>query len=99
MAEIIAAVILRSSDGFTKFVPATAAVLAFAAAFYQVSLALIYLPVSTVYPIWAGGGTAGVALAGVLLLNERGHILKWLGIACVVTGIVLLNFASTATGP
>jgi small multidrug resistance pump len=98
IAEIIAATMLRSSDGFTKLLPTAAALGAFGAAFYLVSLALVHLPVSTVYPIWAGGGTAGVALVGVLLLKERGHLLKGIGVGCVVAGIVLLNLASAAAG-
>lgn len=93
IAEVTAAIMLRASNGFEKFVPAITALAAFAAAFYLVSLALVQLPVSTVYPVWAGGGTAGVALVGVLFLAERPHLLKGIGVACVVTGIVLLNLA------
>ncbi len=96
VAEITAAIMLRFSDGFARLAPGLAALGAFGAAFYLVSLALVHLPVSTVYPIWAGGGTAGVALIGVLLLKERAHILKGVGVACVVAGIVILNIASTA---
>jgi len=95
VAEVSAAVLLRSSDGFTKRLPTIGALIAFGTAFYLVSVALIQLPVSTVYPIWAGGGTAGVAIVGVLLLKERAHVFKALGVACVVAGIVLLNVAST----
>lgn len=91
IAEITAAMMLRASQGFEKLVPAVCALAAFGAAFYLVSLALIDLPVSTVYPVWAGGGTAGVALVGVALLEERTHLLKGIGVGCVVIGIVLLN--------
>ena len=95
IAEITAAIMLRTSDGFTKRLPAMAALLAFGTAFYLVSRALVDLPVSTVYPIWAGGGTAGVAVIGVVLFKERAHILKAVGVASVVAGIVVLNLTST----
>ena len=95
IAEITAALMLRASDGFKKIAPTAAALGAFGAAFYLVSLALVNLPVSTVYPVWAGGGTAGVALLGVLLLGERAHVLKGAGVAFVVAGIVILNIASS----
>jgi small multidrug resistance pump len=49
---------------------------------------------SIVYPVWAGGGTAGVALVGMAALGERGGLLKVSGIALVVAGIVLLNVAA-----
>jgi small multidrug resistance pump len=97
-AEIAAAIMLRASEGFRKFLPAVGALLAFASAFYLVSLALVELPVSTVYPVWAGGGTAGVALVGVFLLGERAHALKGIGVALVVAGIVVLNVASGSGG-
>ena len=93
IAEITAAVMLRASQGFEKLVPAVSALIAFGTAFYLVSVALIDLPVSTVYPVWAGGGTAGVALVGVAFPGEHRHLLKGIGVGCVVIGIVLLNLA------
>lgn len=98
VAEIAAALSLRFSNGFTKPLPTVLALVAFGTAFYAISLALVHLPVSTVYPIWAGGGTAGVALLGVLVLREKASLEKGLGIVLVVTGIVLLNITSAA-GP
>lgn len=93
IAEITAAICLRSSDGFTKLLPTIAALAAFGLAFYLISLALIELPISTAYPVWAGGGTAGVALVGVLALGEKASVIKGLGVILVVFGIVLLNIA------
>lgn len=98
VAEVTAAIMLRSSEGFRRLVPTVLAFAAFGSAFYLVSLALLNLPVSTVYPVWAGGGTAGVALVGVLWLGERAHLVKGIGVALVVAGIVVLNLASTGKG-
>ena len=98
VAEIAAALGLRFSDGFTKPVPTVFSLAAFGSAFYLISLSLVHLPVSTVYPVWAGGGTAGVALVGVLMLKERAGIWKGIGIALVVAGIVALNAATGTQG-
>lgn len=94
VAEIIAALGLRFSDGFTRPLPTVLALIAFGSAFYLVSLSLVNLPISTVYPVWAGGGTAGVALVGVLILKEQASVLKGLGVSLVVVGIVTLNISS-----
>jgi len=94
MAEITAALALRFSHGFSKPWPTLLALSAFASAFYAISLALISLPVSTVYPVWAGGGTAGVAFLGVVALHEKNNIWKTTGVAMVIAGIVILNLAS-----
>jgi len=95
IAEIAAAFSLRYSNGFTKPLPTFFALFSFASAFYLISLALLKLPVSSVYPVWAGGGTAGVALLGIIILKEQKNVWKLMGITMVVTGIVILNIAST----
>ena len=94
IAEVVAAFALRFSLGFSKPWPTLLALGAFSSAFYAVSLALVLLPVSVVYPVWAGGGTAGVALLGVVILHEKASIQKGLGIVLVVVGIVILNISS-----
>lgn len=98
MSEIAAALFLRYSNGFTKPLPTIFSLISFASAFYFVSLALVQLPVSTVYPVWAGGGTAGVAFLGILILKEQKNSIKLIGITMVVAGIVILNMASTGSG-
>lgn len=96
VAETVAALALRASDGFTRPLPALFATASFACAFYLTSLALVELPVSLVYPVWAGGGTAGAATAALWLYGERAGVRRMLGVAAVVAGIVVLNFASPA---
>jgi small multidrug resistance pump len=95
VAEVAAALGLRYSNGFTKPLPTGFALVAFGAAFYFISKSLVYLPVSTVYPVWAGGGTAGVALVGILMLKERAGVWKIFGILLVAAGIVALNYTPT----
>lgn len=95
VAEAAAALGLRQSNGFSRPVWACFALLAFALAFYLVSRALLSLPMSVVYPVWAGGGTATVAIIGVAWLGERASASKGIGVALVVAGIVLLNLTSS----
>lgn len=92
--EIAGTIGLRFSHGFTELVPTILALVAFALALYLVSQVMKDLPVSIAYPIWAGGGTAGVALLGVLVLNENINITKILGILMVMAGVILINITS-----
>ncbi len=94
----LTAIGLRFSHGFSKPLPTILALLTFGSAFYFISLALVSLPVSTVYPIWVGGGTAGVALLGVLALHEKAELWKGAGVVMVVAGIIVLNVGSTGHG-
>lgn len=92
--EITGAIGLRFSQGFTAMLPTVLALTAFALALYLVSHVMKELPVSVAYPIWAGGGTAGVALIGIAALGETLTGLKALGIGLVMLGVVLVNTVS-----
>ena len=92
--EIAGALALRFSAGFSRLAPTLFALASFALALYLVSRVMRSLPVSIAYPIWAGGGTAGVALLGVLALGEPVTGLKVLGVGLVMAGVVLVNLVS-----
>lgn len=94
LGEISGAISLRFSEGFTQLFPTAVALASFALALYLVSRVMRTLPVSVAYPVWAGVGTAGVTLIGVLELGESLGALKGLGVVLVVAGVVILNIAS-----
>lgn len=94
-AEILAALAMRFSEGFTKPLFVVLTFLSFWLSLYLGSLALLDLPISIVYPIWAGGGTAGVGLVGILALKESAGATKILAIGLVVAGTVILNISTT----
>lgn len=92
--EIAGAIGLRFSEGFTLMLPTVVALAAFAAALFLVSRVMKTLPVSIAYPVWAGGGTAGVALIGILALGEELNAAKAIGVVLVVVGVVIVNMVS-----
>ena len=49
---------------------------------------LDYLPVSLVYPAYAGAGFAMIAVAGNMLFNEELGFNQWIGVALIFAGIV-----------
>jgi len=95
--ETAGAIGLRFSEGFTLMLPTLAALVAFALALYLVSRIMKKLPVSVAYPIWAGGGTAGVALIGVVVLGEELNAAKATGVVLVVVGVVIMNMVTEKT--
>lgn len=92
--EISGAIGLRFSEGFTLMIPTVVAMLSFTLALFLVSRVMKKLPVSVAYPVWAGGGTAGVALLGVIALNENINLMKIIGILFVISGVILINITS-----
>jgi len=92
--EIAGVICLRFSEGFTLLLPTVAAILSFTLALFLVSKVMKKLPVSIAYPVWAGGGTAGVALLGIIVLNESADLMKALGIVIIMAGVILINITS-----
>jgi len=94
VAEIAGVLGLRFSEGYTRPVPGAFALLAFTLGLILVSRVMRHLPVSVAYPVWAGGGTAGVAAIGMTLLHEPATPARLAGIALVIGGVLLINRTS-----
>jgi small multidrug resistance pump len=91
--EVGATVSLRYSDGFTKPLPSAIVVAGYVASFYLLALVLRDIPVSTAYAVWAGAGTAAVALIGMAILGEPATALKIGSILLIVVGVITLNLS------
>ena len=72
--EIAWALGLKCSDGFTRFWPTLATVVAIALSFGLMALALRSLPFGTAYAVWTGIGATGSILVGILIYSESASI-------------------------
>jgi multidrug transporter EmrE-like cation transporter len=93
VSEVIGSTGLKASKGFTVFIPSVLVVAGYAGAFYFLSLALKSISLNTAYAVWAGLGTALIAVVGWLFLSEPMSLLKAGGIALVIAGVVVINLA------
>jgi small multidrug resistance pump len=91
--EVAATISLRYSDGFTKPLPSVLVVIGYATSFFLLSLILRDLSVGTTYAIWAGAGTAAIAVIGIVALGEPATALKLASIALIVAGVIGLNLS------
>jgi small multidrug resistance pump len=91
VVEVASTAALPRTNGFHE--PGwTALVLAgYAASIWLLAQVIRQIPVSVTYAVWAGLGTAGIALVGVLLLHEPWDALKALALLMIIGGVVLLN--------
>lgn len=96
LLEVVWAVGLKYTEGFTRPAPSAVTVGAMVGSFYLLSVALRTLPLGTAYAIWVGIGAVGTAIAGTLLFDEATTPLKLASLLLVVAGIVGLKLASTA---
>ena len=91
-SEVVGTTALKFSEGFSRLIPAILVVLGYGGAFVLLSIALKWnMPMSVAYAVWAGAGTAAIAVIGVVALNEPITALKTLGIALIIGGVVTLN--------
>ena len=91
--EVIATTLLKISDGFSKWLPATASLLLYGVSFYLVSLAFRSIPVGTAYAIWSGCGIVLITLIG-MALGQKLDLPAVLGIALIIAGVVVINLFS-----
>jgi quaternary ammonium compound-resistance protein SugE len=93
--EVVWAVGLKHTEGFTKLWPSVMTLLAMGISFYLLSTALRTLPIGTAYAVWVGIGAVGTAIAGIVLLNEPATFLKVMSLCLVVGGIIGLKLSSS----
>lgn len=93
--EIVWALGLKFTEGFTRPAPTAITLAAMAASFYLLSLALRTLPLGTAYAVWVGIGAVGTAIAGIILFDEPMSTLKLVSLVLVVAGIAGLKLASS----
>jgi quaternary ammonium compound-resistance protein SugE len=92
--EIVWALGLKYSDGFSRLVPTLVVVVGAAASFWLLALAMRVLPAGTAYAVWVGIGAAGTALLGMWLLGEPATAGRLLCIALIVAGVLGLKLLS-----
>jgi quaternary ammonium compound-resistance protein SugE len=91
--EIIWAVGLKYTDGFSRLWPSLFTVAAMLSSFYLLAQALRSIPVGTGYAVWTGIGAVGTAIAGVALFGEPLHAVRVLCILLIVSGIAGLRIS------
>ena len=63
----------------------------YAASIWLLTIIVRSLPVSVTYAIWAGAGTALVAVVGLVFLGESFSWVKAASLAMIVAGVIGLN--------
>lgn len=91
--EVVWAIALKLSDGFSRPIPSVITILGAFASFWFLAKAMQELPAGTAYAVWVGIGALGVALLGVLWFGEAATPLRLAGIGLIAAGIAALKLA------
>jgi len=89
--EVAGSAFLKLTNGFTNLVPSILLIVCYAVSFTTFVFVLKTIPLSVGYSIWAGLGTAGAALVGILFFNEFLSSLNFFGLIVIISGVVLMN--------
>lgn len=90
-AEVAASAALPRTQGFKDPVWTVLVVGGYAVSIWLLALVVRDMPVSTAYAIWAGLGTAAVAVIGAVWLGDSLNAVKIAALAMIIAGVVVLN--------
>jgi len=96
LLEIVFAFAMKSSEGFTRLVPALFTVGAGLSSVVLLALSMRTLPMGTGYAVWTGIGAAGTAIVGMVLLGDSAAPMRLLCIALILAGVIGLKLVSTS---
>ncbi len=82
---------MKLSEGFTRLVPSILIFVFYALSFMALTMALKKIDVSVAYAIWAGAGTALIALIGIAHFKEPLTLIKIVSVGLIIIGVVGLN--------
>ena len=94
LLELSGTICLKLSHGFSRLLPSIGVVCFYLGSFALMAQSLKTLEVGIVYAIWAGVGTALIAVVGVLAFGESITAFKILGLLMIIGGTFLLRMAS-----
>lgn len=92
--EVVWAVGLKVSEGFTRPVASLTTVLAMAVSVVLLAIAMRSLPLGTAYAVWTGIGAIGAFTVGVMWFGEALTPGRVLSAGLIIAGIVGLKLSS-----
>ena len=92
--EIVWAIGIKYTDGFTRLWPSVLTLAAMAVSVVLLGIAMKSLPVGTAYAVWVGVGAVGTAILGIFLFGESANIGRLLSLSLIVIGIIGLKLST-----
>jgi quaternary ammonium compound-resistance protein SugE len=91
LLEIVWALSMKASQGFTRAWASALTAVAICASVWLLSLSMRVLPVGTAYAVWTGIGAAGAAVFGMMLFGEPAGAARIACISLIVIGVLGLK--------
>ncbi len=97
VAEVIGTSFMKASAGFTRPGPSAVTIVAYAIAFYALSLTLRTIPTGIAYAIWSGVGIVLITSVAWIFQGQKLDAPALIGMALIIAGVIVMNLFSRAT--
>jgi quaternary ammonium compound-resistance protein SugE len=92
--EVVWAIGLKYTEGFTRLWPTVITLAAMAVSIGLLAMAVKTLPIGTAYAIWTGIGAVGAVAFGIVLFGDPATLPRLLCVVLIVVGIVGLKLTA-----
>ena len=89
--EVVWAILLGETKGFTRVAPSVGFLVALAISMYLLSAATRAIPIGTAYAVWVGIGAVGAFLFGVIVRQDATPPAQLLAMAALVASLVAVK--------
>ena len=93
LLEVVWALGLKRTEGFTRLWPSVFTLVAMGLSFFLLARAVRTLPIGTAYAVWVGIGAVGTAVVAMLFMGESRSLLRLGSILLIVAGVIGLRLA------
>jgi quaternary ammonium compound-resistance protein SugE len=93
--EIVWAMGLKYTEGFTRLWPTVGTVAAMIVSVILLAMASKSLPIGTAYAVWTGIGAAGAVIFGIVLFKDPATLVRLACVGMILLGVVGLKLAGT----
>ncbi|WP_045876290.1 multidrug efflux SMR transporter [Pseudofrankia sp. DC12] len=93
-SEVTATALLPRAEGFKDPLWSAVVLVGYGLSIWLLARVVRTLSVSVTYAIWAGVGTAAVAVVGVFFLGESMSWIKTISLALIIAGVIGLNLVA-----
>ena len=94
LLEVVWALGLKYTEGFTRLLPSAITIAAMIASMWLLGTATKSLPIGTAYAVWVGIGAVGTAAGGMLLLGEPVSAVRIVLLTVLVASILGLKLTA-----
>ncbi|BDU20799.1 quaternary ammonium compound efflux SMR transporter SugE [Dyella sp. GSA-30] len=89
--EIVWAMGLKYTEGFTRLWPTVGTVAAMIVSVVLLAMASKQLPIGTAYAVWTGIGAAGAVIFGIVLFKDPATPMRLACVGMILMGVVGLK--------